>query len=199
MGVQVGYRRLSELELDALEADPERASTTLFRPPGLSPELMSELIANPHITQERATEIMTSMQSAESDSTRVDLGKDWHALHFLLTGDTSMDPSHDPADPLHNIVMGGHPTAIEASYGPARCLSQVDISDIVRALADITAEDLRGRFSSDEFNSRRIYPNPRPGGWTEEEVEGVFFLFPQLKAMFKAALEANEVVLVFAA
>ncbi|NEO86542.1 MAG: DUF1877 family protein [Spirulina sp. SIO3F2] len=126
----------------------------------------------------------------------LDLGKDWHALHYLLTGDTSMEPSHNLDAPLHNIVMGGNPTLIESSYGWVRCLLQVDILDIVAALTEITTEELRERFSTDDFNSHEIYPNPQPSGWTRDEVENVFILFPRLKKLFELALEANEIVLV---
>lgn len=198
MGIQVGYRRMSQQELDSLAADPQRAIATLCEPPGLNPELLAELAANPQALQERAAEVVAAMQNAQVDTTRVDLGKDWHAIHYLLTGDASMERSHDRDNPLHNVVMGGRPTAIEASYGPVRCLSQADISDIVSALADITVENLRDRFSADEFKARRIYPNPQPGGWTQEDVEGVLSLYLQLKAFFAAALEANEVAIVFA-
>lgn len=198
MGIQASYRRMSEHELGTLEADPQQALETLLQPPGIAPELMAELMANPQAIQDRAVEIMAAMYNAQADTTRIDLDKDWHAMHYLLTSDTSMEPLHNPDNPLHNIVMGGYPTAIEASYGPARCLSQVEISAIVAALANIAVDELRDKFSADDFNRHGIYPNPRPGGWSEEEVEDLFVLFLKLKAFFEAALEANEVILIFA-
>lgn len=198
MGIQVGYLRMSPQEWVSLEADPQRALDRICQLPGLDPELSEDLVAHSQNMEERAAEIMAAMPNAQADTTRLDLDKDWHALHYLLTGDTSMEPSHNPDDPLHNIVMGGHPTAIAASYGPARCLTQADLSDIVAALADITIEMLRDRFSADDFNAHRIYPNPQPDGWTLEEAESVFNRYPKLKAFFIAALEANEVAIAFA-
>jgi hypothetical protein len=199
MGIQVTYRRMSESEVSSLEADPDYAMRVLFQPPGIDPTVMAELMASPETMQERAAEILNAMQSAEADTTRLDIDSEWHALHYLLTGDTSMEPAHDPDDPLHNVVMGGHPTEIEATYGSARCFSQVDISDIVQVLSEITVDELRSRFSPDDFNVAKIYPNPQPGGWSKDEIEGVCMLLPRLQRLFEDALDANELVLVYAA
>ncbi len=200
MGIQVSYRRLSEPELDSLEADPRQAMEFLFSSsmPSIDPEVMAAILADPETMQQKAAELLAAMQQAPADTSRVDLDSDWHALHFLLTGDNSMEPSYDEDDPLHNVVMGGHPTKVEATYGPARCFSQVEVYDMVQALSEITVEELRARFSADEFNAARIYPNPRPGGWNAEEVEGVFHLYPRLCQLFKDALKNNELVLVYA-
>ncbi len=195
MGIQMRHRRLTDGQLAVLETNPEFAITELIQPAGLAPEVMKELLDNPAIAQERLAQIMAAQ---EADTTQVDLDKDWHALHFLLTGDSSMEPAHSPENALHNIVMGGHPTGIETSFGPARCLSQVDVSDIVIALEGLSDTELRERCSAEEFNAHKIYPNPRPGGWDQEEVDEVPKLIPRLRILFEAALDENEVVLVFA-
>lgn len=198
MGIQVSYRRVSEAELDSLEANPKEALRFLFPPPDIDPDVMAAILASSETQEKKMAAILAAMQNASNDSMCVDLNTDWHALHFLLTGDNSMEPCHIEDDPLHNVVMGGHSTKIEASYGPARCFSQVEVYDMVQALSEITVEELRARFSPEEFNAARIYPNPRPGGWTADEVEDVFHLFPKLCQLFKDALRNNELVLVYA-
>ena len=195
MGIQVSYRRVSEAELDSLEASPKEALHFFFSPPGIDPDVMAAILESPETMEQKQAAVLAAMQE---DSKHVDLDKDWHALHFLLTGDNSMEPCHIEDDPLHNVVMGGHPTKIESTYGPVRCFSQVDVYDMVQALSEFTAVELRERFSAEEFNAANIYPNPRPGGWTLDEVEGVFLLFPRLCQLFKDALKNNELVLVYA-
>lgn len=90
--------------------------------------------------------------------------------------------------------MGGHPTDIEASYGPARCLSQVDVCDIVLELSSFDIDAVRNQVSDDFFDDADIYP----GYWGREEIEYALSRLPQLHKLFEAALEANEVVLVYA-
>ena len=50
---------------------------------------------------------------------RFSLDKDWHVLHFLLTGDANLEPGH-AAPPLGNAIHGGHDTQFEATYGCVR-------------------------------------------------------------------------------
>jgi uncharacterized protein DUF1877 len=198
MGIQVTYRRLAAEELDALEADTERAMSYFFSIPGMDLAEMAALLNDPEAMQARGGEILAAFESAQEDPTRVDLDKDWHALHFLLTSDASLDEEHRPNDPLHNVVMGGHPTTIDAGYGPVRKFSRQDIRQIVEALSPISAEEFRARFSADAFNAAGIYPNPRPGGWTIDEAGMVFELFPKLRQLFEDALSRDEIVIVYA-
>jgi hypothetical protein len=109
-----------------------------------------------------------------------------------------MDTKHHAKDPLHNVVMGGRKTKISTGYGPARMLSVEDVRAIAKALGQISVDDLRRRFSAEEFNAADIYPNPQPGGWCEEEIEGVFHLYPQLVTFFQQAAKAGEIVIVYA-
>ena len=197
MGIQYTYRRLPENELVALEADPERAISYLFSIPGMDLAEMAALLNDPQVTHANETELLSTIANAQSDPTRVDLDKDWHALHFLLTNDASMNPDHRPNAPLHNVVMGGQPTTIDATFGPVRKFSTHDIRQIVDALRVLTVEDLRARFSAESFNAARIYP--ARGNWDTEEVESVFQLFPKLLQLFEDALTENEIVIVYAA
>jgi len=88
-----------------------------------------------------------------------------------------MNPEHMPEEPLHNVVLGGHPTKFKGGYGPVRCFEVDEVRDIARALSRISVNDLRRGFSARAFNDEEIYPNPRPGGWSCREVEGVFQVF----------------------
>ncbi len=199
MGIQVTYRRLPESELARLEADPQRAMTYLFSLSNIALAEIAAILDNPQGMETRAAELRTAFENAQSDPARVDLDKDWHALHFLLTDDPSLDPVHRPNEPLHNIVMGGHPTTIEVTYGPVRRFSIEDIRQIVDALSILNLDELRRRSSVDAFNAANIYPNPQPGRWDAEEIEGVFQVLPRLQQLFSDALAENEVVIVYSA
>ena len=62
----------------------------------------------------------------------------------------------------------------------------------------VSASDLQARFSADAFNKAEIYPRPRPGGWDEGEIQGVYHVFPKLVRFFEEAATTGEVVVVYA-
>jgi Domain of unknown function (DUF1877) len=199
MEIELTYRRLSHAELDRLEADPEQAVEYLSAiPPGLDlTEIAQTVSSDLAAEQARVAKMMAAFQAMRDEPTRVELDKNWHALHFLLTGDASLNPEHRPNDPLHNLVMGGKPTSLEASYGQVRKFEHDDITRIVAALENISVDDLRARFSAEAFNAAEIYPKPSPGGWDLKEVEGVFEIFPKLRQLFVDALNAGDIVIVY--
>jgi Domain of unknown function (DUF1877) len=198
MGIEVTYRRLAQAEFDSLEDDPERAMEYFFGLPGFELDTMYQMLGDPSALQANEADIRAAIKDQQGDHNRVDLGKDWHALHFLLTGDSSDNPEHRPNDPLHNLVMGGKPTSLDATYGPVRKFEHDEIRRIVAALERISVDELRARFSPEAFNAAEIYPRPRPGGWDLTEIESVFAIFPKLRQLFVDALNASEVVIVYA-
>ncbi|PQO47627.1 YfbM family protein [Blastopirellula marina] len=197
MGMTCIYRRLPTSQLAELEQDPEKALAYLNGVPGIDMDAMTQIMSDPEAIAEHGAELLAAFARAEDDPTRVDLEKDWHALHFLLTGDSSLQPDGDPDDPLFRVVMGGEATMLDASYGPARKFDKAEIAQIVAALRPLTTEDLRERFSAEAFNEAGIYPEPYPGGWTLDEVEGLFDAFPKLQQLFEDALATNEVVITY--
>jgi hypothetical protein len=199
MSMEVTYRRLKKEKWTRLQKDRKKASAFLFSfLPGIDLESLADLASNPQALEAKQAEMLAALKKVENDSTRVDLDKDWHALHFLLSGDPSMDPEHLAGDPLHNVVLGGHPTKIRADYGPVRCLEVAEVKEMARELAKVSVEELRRRFSAKAFNDEEIYPNPEPGGWTRKEAESVFRVFPKLVKFFQDASAGREVVLVYA-
>jgi hypothetical protein len=199
MGIEVTYRRLSKSEFDRIQGDPEEGMEFILSDiAGFDADALMELAGNPEAIRAKGPEILAAFEKQREDPTRVDLDKDWHALHFLLTGDDSMEPEHCEDDPLHNVVMGGHPTNIELDYGPARFFNAEDIGPIAEALSRISVDDLRARFSAEAFNETEIYPNPRPGGWTIEEIEGLLHVYPKLVKFFQEAAASGEIVMVYA-
>jgi hypothetical protein len=198
MGIDVYYRRLKKAKWSRLQRNQEEAEAFLFSfVPGFDLESLCETVSSPGAHKSRQAELVKALEKAQSDPTQVDLGKDWHALHFLLSGDPSMDPEHLPGDPLHNVVLGGHPTDFGDDDSPVRCLEAAEVKEIARELGKVSVKELRQRFSAKDFNDEEIYPNPSPGGWTRREVESVFQVYPKLVKFFRQAAAAGEVVLVY--
>jgi hypothetical protein len=199
MGIEVVYRRLPKQEFERYLSAPDEGEAFLCATlPGFGPDTLMALAENPDAMRTKGPEIMAAFQKQQEDPTRVDLQKDWQALHFLLTGDGSMETEHRPDDPLHNVVMGGHETALETGYGPVRMFGIADVQAIAPELAKVSVKELRARFSAEAFNKAEIYPRPRPGGWDENEVEYVFHIFPKLVRFFQEAAQAGEIVVIYA-
>lgn len=199
MGIEVTYRRIPQAEFERLQADPKKAEEFVCSAlPGFSLDDLIALGDNPDAMGGSGADILAAFQKREDDPSRVDLEKDWHALHFLLTGDSSMETEHRPDQPLHNVVMGGHEANFQTGYGPARWFAAGEVKAMAEALFKISVEDLRARFSADAFNAAEVYPRPRPGGWDEGEIEGVYDVFPKLVRFFDEAAAAEETVVVYA-
>jgi hypothetical protein len=199
MGIEVVYRRLPKEKFEHLLGNPDEAEAFLHASlPGFDLDMLLALAQNPEGLQARGPDIMAAFEKQHEDPTRVDLQKDWLALHFLLTGESSMETQHRPDDPLHNVVMGGHETALETGYGPVRMFSVAEVQATAPALARISVDELRSRFSADAFNAADIYPSPRPGGWDENEIEGVFQIYPKLVRFFRDAAASGEIVVIYA-
>src|SRR5205085_1232660 len=123
------------------------------------------------------------------------IGTDWHALHFLLTGDADLEPHPSPAPPLGNVVQGGAETEWPCTYGQVRSLTPDEVRAVAQALGNISVEELRSRFSADSFNAAQIYPHGRRGNWTDDEAESVFEVYPRVVQFFQAAADDGDVIL----
>lgn len=118
MGVTVQYRRMSESELDRLEADPLQAMMKLIQNAAMDNQLMAKLLQDPVANEERIAKLLDAMQN---NTLHVDLEKDWHALHYLLTGDDCMEPAHDPDNPLTLPYESPQETCTECDPESCEC------------------------------------------------------------------------------
>ncbi|WP_036485951.1 YfbM family protein [Myxosarcina sp. GI1] len=125
----------------------------------------------------------------------LNIGKDWQAIHFLLTGEAARDRTNT-SPPLSNVVLGGTETEYQTDYGKVRYLKPNEVKEVVEALEQITLNDLRSHFSPEAFNAARIYPNPQPGGWTIEELESLLTTYVLLVEFFKEAAKQNNFIFI---
>jgi hypothetical protein len=83
-----------------------------------------------------------------------DLDKSWHGIHYLLTG--SADEGEPPLDFL---VGGGTPVGDEdVGYGAPRVFTAAETRAISAALAAVSDDELRRRFSPLAMMRANIYP-----------------------------------------
>ncbi|HEY9697739.1 MAG TPA: YfbM family protein [Trichocoleus sp.] len=182
MGITATYRRVTPKEFSELQNDPEAAESFF----GL--DLDSFNFSNPEA-------MLAKFQEQEADERYFSLEKEWHALHFLITGDSSLEGDTQLQPPYCNIVVGGTPTQFEATYGFVRYLTPEEVRAVAELLSTISVEELRRRFDPAEFNAAKIYPNPRPGGWDEEEIEPLLEMYPELVEFFQNAARDGDIVL----
>jgi hypothetical protein len=105
----------------------------------------------------------------------LELGKAWHGVHYLLTG----DPDGGEA-PLALAIFGGVELGPDLGYGPPRVLEPDEVRDVSAALDALPAEALRARFSPAQFEAAEIYPF---GIWADEGAEAFTWLADAYHAM----------------
>ncbi len=184
MGITASYKRITPHKFAEIQNDTE-AAASFFK---LELDDLVFDFSNPQA-------MIAQLQERRRNKHNFSLGKDWHALHFLLTGESSLEGDIQTSPPLCNVVMGGTPTQFEAGYGFVRYLTLEEVRDVADALSQIYVEELKSRFNSTVFNEAAIYPNPSPGGWDEEEIEPLFELYPQLVEFFQNAAKEGDIVL----
>ena len=140
--------------------------------------------------------LLAKLQERESSDRYLGIGTDWHALHFLLTGDGELgEHGAPPPPPLGNVVQGGTETQWDCTYGHVRSLTPEEVRAVAGALGKISVEDLRSRFSVASFNAAKIYPHGRRASWTDDEAESVFEIYPRVVEFFQAAARDGDMIL----
>ncbi|MEO6808756.1 MAG: YfbM family protein [Isosphaeraceae bacterium] len=183
MGIEASYRRVTPLEWDALISHPETADAFFGH------DLLD--LADADLGEA----LFSRLQALEASGRYLDLDKDWHALHFLLTGESSLLGVTRTPPPLGNIVMGGTDTPFDCTYGKVRVLTPNEVKDVADALGSIPVEGLEARLDPVAFNEARIYPNPMPGGWDRVELESLLEIYPQLVRFFQNAADQGDLIL----
>jgi hypothetical protein len=180
MSIEASYRRITPDEFTRLQADP-KAAESFF---GTSLDDLDD-----------PEKLLARREEQESNGRYLRIGKDWHALHFLLTGDGELRPHPLPPPPLGNVVQGGTETQWPCTYGHVRSLTPDEVRAVADAIGRISVDDLRSRFSAESFNTAQIYPHGMRAYWTAEEAESVIEIYPRVVKFFQAAACDGDVVL----
>ena len=180
MSIEASYRRVTPEEFSRLQGDP-KAAESFF---GINLEDLD----NPE-------KLLAQLKEQESNDRYLSISTDWHALHFLLTGDGELKPHPLPPPPLGNIVHGGVETQWKCTYGHVRSLTPDEVRAAADALSRISVDELRSRFSVASFNNAQIYPHGRRAGWTDKEARSVFAIYPRVVEFFQAAARDRDMIL----
>jgi hypothetical protein len=120
------------------------------------------------------------------------LDKDWHGIHFLLTGS-----AWEGEEPLCYLVKGGEEIG-DVRYGPARALRPIQIEAWANALSAISIDDLRKRYDPEAMNNAGIYPGrwgraTEKGGVSKHLLEG----YECLRSFLERTKNANKGAIIY--
>ncbi len=181
MGITASYRRITPDNFAEVQSNPEIAKNFFWF--DLDDIDFSDLEAmNAKFEEQKAKQHYFSIE------------KEWHALHFLLTGESGSQGDTNPL-PHSNVVFGGTPTQFKSSLGFIRYLNPQEVKEVADLLSTISVEELSRRFDADAFNNAMIYPLA-PDDWDEEEIEPLLEVYyPQLVDFFQDAAKSGDIVL----
>ncbi|MEW6688555.1 MAG: YfbM family protein [Pseudomonadota bacterium] len=81
------------------------------------------------------------------------MDKEWHGIHYLLTGDP-----WSTKGPYGQVILGGKEIGPDLGYGPARVLSTSQVAEIASTLKSLSEEQLRKRYDPAAMTKAEIYP-----------------------------------------
>jgi hypothetical protein len=185
------YWRVTPEEFARLQCDAKAAESFFW--PSLE-ELLEEMIR--HVEALGDLEKLPGRRQEQEGGDRIlVIGPFWHALHFLLTGDSELKPHPLPPPPLGNVVQGGTPTQWPCKHGHVRSLMPDEVRAVADALSKISVEELRSRFSIASFNAVHIYPRPGRACWTDEDAEPIFEIYPRVVEFYRSAARDGDMIL----
>ncbi|MCW2499097.1 MAG: hypothetical protein JWN87_773 [Frankiales bacterium] len=123
-----------------------------------------------------------------ADGEPLDLGKAWHAVHFLLNGS-----AWGGSAPLFDAVLGGTPLGDPTSYEPVRFVAPAEVEAVAEALPE--ADELVPRFTHRALRQAEVYPDAQ---WDAPDALTAFVLpaYAHLVELFTDAAAAGDAVLI---
>jgi hypothetical protein len=177
VGIQASYRRLSQEEFERLIQDPEYADAYFG--------------FNIHDEDMEAREAYR--QQLEESGRYLDIGKDWDAIHFLVTGLAASHEANQVEPPLGNLIMGGNPTWWDAAYGVVRYLASEEVQELSEALDSISPADMESRLNVRSFCDAQLYPLNQ--NWSRHAIDLVPPVYDALRAFIREAAKRGEILL----
>jgi hypothetical protein len=134
-------------------------------------------------------EVLAQLLFSESDQA-ISLEKDWHGIHYLLTG-TAWDVKGEAGQ----AILGGTEFGDDLGYGPARMLTPGQVRAIAEALAKNSPKSLSARYNPEAMTTLEIYPSV----WNREgpqALESLLNSYRALVAFYRRAAEKGQIVVV---
>lgn len=124
--------------------------------------------------------------SVDPEDDGIYLGKSWHILHYLITGNDEGGQSI-----LDLAIMAGH--LVEGLGEELFWLSPQEVLDVANALDSLTVKEMKKKGSKDVMSKFTIYKCP-PGIEDHEFME-LMEDFKTLKEYYKKAAERSNAIL----
>lgn len=148
--------------------------------------------------QNRGTleKIQANMMGLSRNGTQLSLYKDWHVLHYVLTG-----KSWEAVDsPFGMAIMGGTElpdTRRMMGYGPARYLTPSRVREVASALGDFPIADRAATYDHIAAETAKVYPRRYPNEpLAEDEKKALIGYFNLLRDFYAdAAKKGNAIIL----
>ncbi|HKW61731.1 MAG TPA: YfbM family protein [Candidatus Acidoferrum sp.] len=130
------------------------------------------------------------------NGTQLSLYKDWHMLHYVLTG-KSWEP---PDSPQGMAIMGGAelPDIQRVmGYGPARYLKPSQVREVAATLADFPFVERVAKYDHVAAETAKVYPHRHPNEpLADDERQGLIDYFNLLKDFYsEASGKGNAMIL----
>ena len=124
----------------------------------------------------------------------LDLQKEWHIIHCLLTDRWEKPGEITPVPPpLGNAIRGGTETPFEAHDGMVRYLMPIEVNEVADALSGISVDQLLSNVDIDVVRNANIYSYGTDAEISEVEL-CVREALPRLIDFFAAAARENNIV-----
>lgn len=136
---------------------------------------------------------------------RLDIDRHWHAMHYLLTEDSSsweecnlpfiVTKEENKNYTLINGVMGGQPiqeTIGNMDFAPVKYLTQNETQEISEALLQISEKEFEFRY----VEACKLNPNIYKALW-DEDYEDYWYWFRCIAKYYEIAAEKGRAMLLY--
>jgi hypothetical protein len=130
------------------------------------------------------------LELGAGDRSLLDLDKQWHALHGVLTG-----TAWNVDVPCGRAVLGGTEFGEDLGYGSPRMLRSADVAEVAAELDQLGVDGFAAAISPDRLVALDVYPSGVDWGDPEEH-DYLVESFEQLLAFYRRAADAGQAVLI---
>jgi len=120
---------------------------------------------------------------------QISLEKEWHAIHFFLTGELERDGSIEG-----EAILGGQEIGSDLGYGPARLINPTNVKAIADALESVDFLEWANEYDENSENADKVYGGISKEPFALDHQNG---LFRKLNKMYGDAAKNNQAVLAY--
>ncbi len=151
----------------------------------ISPHLVTAIQTNPELLlsllDPAAALSPEQRELAATATAALEIGKNWHGIHYLLTGEAWESPGV-----LGKVILGGTEIGEDLGYGPARLLTPAEVVEVTHALQNFPPSEFQAAFNPEKLNGADIYPD----GWTTADQDSLVTSYTEVSNYYQSA--ANQ-------